>query len=161
MKHNEPLNEKEKTMNLDQIEEVTRLKNHRQKAIDLRKIVSKAVIGCAIEGQDVFSVISAEYVRAAIDCACTDSIIATEKKLSGLRVGVKNPEPTDVEGTAESWRSWAMMLQGAWLRELGGKLIRKSHFIDALVLTTREMREKAESRPKPEIKKTFWQRHLS
>lgn len=36
------------------------------------------------------------------------------------------------------------MLSNAWLRELGGKVFRKTHFIDALVLTTRWMRERSD-----------------
>ncbi len=32
----------------------------------------------------------------------------------------------------------------AWLRELGGKVLPKSHFIDSLVLTTRWMRERSD-----------------
>ena len=35
------------------------------------------------------------------------------------------------------------MYRRAWIRELGGKLIPKTHEIDALVLTTRRLRQDA------------------
>jgi hypothetical protein len=36
------------------------------------------------------------------------------------------------------------MYRNAWIRELGGTLFRKAHLIDALVLTTRDMKNKAD-----------------
>lgn len=45
---------------------------------------------------------------------------------------------------AEDWRHEFNLYRTAWLRELGGKLIPKRHDIDAFVLTTRALRERAE-----------------
>ncbi len=43
------------------------------------------------------------------------------------------------------WQQELEMYQNAWLRELGGKLVPKHHFIDALVLTTRNLLESKKS----------------
>jgi HEPN domain-containing protein len=50
----------------------------------------------------------------------------------------------DAERLANDWRHEFNMYRTAWIRELGGKLIPKTHDIDALVLTTKALREKAE-----------------
>lgn len=57
------------------------------------------------------------------------------------------------EQKALDWQHEFNMYRRAWLRELGGKLIPKSHDIDAFVLTTRRMREELERlrRPVPMI----------
>jgi hypothetical protein len=43
------------------------------------------------------------------------------------------------------WKQELEMYQDAWLRELGGKAIPKHHFIDALVLTTRKLKEERDA----------------
>jgi hypothetical protein len=47
----------------------------------------------------------------------------------------------DAEGKAAEWESTLNMYANAWRRELGGRLSPKRHEIDALVKTTRELRE--------------------
>jgi hypothetical protein len=54
----------------------------------------------------------------------------------------------DNEQKALDWQHEFNMYRSAWLRELGGKLIPKAHDIDAFVLTTRALREKAEQAPR-------------
>lgn len=46
---------------------------------------------------------------------------------------------SDARQDAENWKSEYEMFANAWLREIGGKIIPKTHLIDALVLTTREV----------------------
>ncbi len=46
---------------------------------------------------------------------------------------------TDETREKQSWQNEFNMYRDAWLRELGNKLISKSHEIDALVLTTKQM----------------------
>jgi hypothetical protein len=50
----------------------------------------------------------------------------------------------DAERLAEDWRHEFNMYRRAWIRELGGNVIPKAHDIDALVLTTRALRERAD-----------------
>jgi len=48
-----------------------------------------------------------------------------------------------IEGLAkdrDEWKRDRQMFADAWLRELGGRVINKHHLIDALVLTTRDMK---------------------
>lgn len=47
----------------------------------------------------------------------------------------------DLMKEGEDWEAAANMYARAWQRELGGSLAPKRHFIDALVLTTRQLRE--------------------
>lgn len=49
----------------------------------------------------------------------------------------------DARADAKSWRDSYEMYVRAWFRELGGRIIRKSHQIDGLVLTTRHVVERA------------------
>lgn len=67
------------------------------------------------------------------DCALAET---------GIRVFEKKAQ--EAERRAEDWRHEFNMYRSAWLRELGGKLIPKRHDIDAFVLTTRALRERAE-----------------
>lgn len=45
------------------------------------------------------------------------------------------------EQRAKDWQHEFNMYRSAWLRELGGRLVPKTHEIDAFVLTTRRLRE--------------------
>lgn len=49
----------------------------------------------------------------------------------------------DAKKDAADWKREWEMYRDAWIRELGGNVMRKTHLIDALVLTTRKMREDA------------------
>lgn len=140
-------------MNVDSLEAATSYKNHIVKVKKLRENAASSMISCEINNTiDPFVFISAEPVRAAIDVACTDLIIELEEKLRKLGVRVNNPEPV-AEDKMENWKREAIMLRTAWLRELGNKLLPKRHFIDALVLTTRDLRERvAGPQPKGELK---------
>jgi hypothetical protein len=42
----------------------------------------------------------------------------------------------------DAWKHHAEMFQRAWLREIGGRVIPKSHLIDGLVITTRQFMSK-------------------
>jgi hypothetical protein len=50
-------------------------------------------------------------------------------------------ELADMTRQRDAWKREAEMYAAAWQRELGGRLVPKTHLIDALVLTTRRMRE--------------------
>jgi hypothetical protein len=65
----------------------------------------------------------------------------------GLRVLTTKLKTAKQE--AGDWKHEHLMFANAWKRELGGKLIPKTHLIDALVLTTRDMREELEQLRKP------------
>lgn len=59
------------------------------------------------------------------------------------RAQLAEARAADATKDADSWKKTAQMYADAWTRELGGAsaLIPKSHQIDALVLTTRKLRE--------------------
>jgi hypothetical protein len=52
-------------------------------------------------------------------------------------------EPVEARKVEEAWEQDFNMYRSAWIRELGGLVIPKHHDIDALVLTTRDQRERA------------------
>lgn len=99
-----------------------------------------------LEGRqmNVFGVISQEPIRAAVAVAAIDYVDKIDEELRTL--GVTPPRDIDrppQNDTVQQWKETAEMFQRAWLRELGGNLIPKTHFIDALVLTTRDVVERA------------------
>ena len=51
----------------------------------------------------------------------------------------------ELEQERDKWKSECNMYSQAWQRELGGKVYNKTHFIDALVITTRAMKNKLEA----------------
>lgn len=133
-------------MKLENLDDVTAFRNHRKRAADLREAARTGPITCTLHyfrAADPFSVISAEPVRQAIIEACTDFIAEIDGKLRALGVSTAHEPPPARD--ASSWKRDCEMFVRAWIRELGGRLIPKSHLIDALVLTTRQLREKAEA----------------
>ena len=127
-------------MNIEQLEEVTALRNYREQARKLYALALDELIAlrCGNDPMDAFSVISAEPIRAAVRDACIAYCIELETKLKSL--GVRIPDPTSpLDGTADEWRRTADMYCSAWSREMRGHLPRKRHLIDALVLGTRQL----------------------
>jgi len=134
-------------MKLDDIEEVIGLRNHRNLAVGLHEAARSGYLGDWTVQHDgrgfgVFAIISAEPIRQAVMHACSDFIVKTDARLRAL--GVEAPEHKASERDLASWKDEADMLARAWLRELGNRVFPKSHLIDALVLTTRDIRQKAE-----------------
>lgn len=127
-------------MKLDDVEQVTMLKSHRVAALNLRKASGAMLIEANVwdngKRRDVFSVLSAEPIRAAIFNECTVVIIKLEAELKALGVHISNTEPI-FEGTLESWRDTAHMYCSAWKRELGDHMGNKRHLIDAMVEGTK------------------------
>lgn len=86
-----------------------------------------------------------------------DDVNAYEQVIEGLKDDLARTETERVEHSTarykaeadlqrmtmdrDSWRREFDLYAKAWLRELGGKLVPKSHRIDALVVTTRQMKE--------------------
>lgn len=134
-------------MKLGDLDAVSALQRDREILLRTMKAAASGSFNAALwlEGEkiDPFGSISAEPVRQAIIEECKNTLAKVDGQLRALGVHVKDAfEPDD--GDAAAWRRTAEMYARAWVRELGGSLIAKRHFIDALVLTTREMRQKAE-----------------
>jgi len=130
-------------MELTDLETITALNKEREELIKLRQENETHEPQTFIAGQGISSLIPSEIVRAAIYHALHERLVAIDSKLFSLGVRVGNHHIARA-GDAAAWQRESDMFKGAWLRELGGKLINKSHFIDALVLTTREMKERDE-----------------
>ena len=81
-------------MTLDDIDEVTALRNYRRRAIHLRGLAQSSPIECSFAAGDAkidpFSVISSMPVREAIMSACTAEIAEYDKRLGEL--GVEIPQ---------------------------------------------------------------------
>jgi hypothetical protein len=111
-------------MNLDSINEIVRLRDQRsraQRAIALMRMGASTSLTVIEDGGNVFEtfdLLSSNLVPEQTIEAVSKELYATRRDLD--------------------------MYRNAWLRELGGTLVRKRHLIDALCLTTAEMRSKAE-----------------
>jgi hypothetical protein len=67
-----------------------------------------------------------------------------ERVVGGLALIAKlKAELDEAQEKVKSWEQDFNMYRRAWIRELGGLVIPKHHDIDALVLTTRDQREKS------------------
>lgn len=77
-------------MKLGNLDEVTAMSNHRRKALELFAASESGLIECQLRYQgdrlDVFSVISADPVRAAIRKACSEYIAEIDKRLADFGV---------------------------------------------------------------------------
>lgn len=135
-------------MNIEAFITVAKLHEERSRALNLLEAAKTGSLGGLHiwhngDCYETFDIISNEPVRQAVIEAAIDLLVATNKRLADL--GVRTP-PFDVpEMDAAGWRRTAEMYLRAWLRELGGKLYPKSHLIDALVLTTQEMKKRADA----------------
>jgi len=89
-----------------------------------------------------------EYVSLAVDSGATqrledyDAVIqkareaAASKRPSGL-VSVLISEIVRLNELVVDWKREFLMYRNAWMREIGGITVHKSHDIDAFVLSTR------------------------
>jgi HEPN domain-containing protein len=62
-------------------------------------------------------------------------------ELAETGIKVFEQRAKQAEQLAQDWQHEFNMYRSAWIRELGGKVIPKTHDVDALVLTTRTLRE--------------------
>lgn len=79
-----------------------------------------------------------------------DELLARDKTIADL-TRARNQEAikrAEAEREVAAWKSTQEMYVTAWLRELGGRIIHKTHQIDGFVLTTRKMREDLEAAKK-------------
>lgn len=97
--------------------------------------------------------VSEEYLRQSVIESAYEAIASFDKSLNAL--GVSTPRAHPQPETLDQWKRAAEMYLRVWLRELGGKVRNKSHLIDALALTTEEMREKAELHSVPVVPKAM------
>lgn len=133
---------------MDSLREIKTLTIQRERALELRAAANTGVgqLTCKIvlAGRVLKAVgdpMSETYLRQALIEGCTDTIIAVEARLIALGVHVHPAEP-EALASAEGWKRQAGMYQMAWSRELGPRN-RKAHFIDELVVGTRELRAAA------------------
>ena len=77
---------------------------------------------------------------------CRISRVITADEFDRLRTELAKvtAERDQARRDAKAEKASADMYANAWVRALGGKLIPKSHHIDACVLTTRMMRQRLE-----------------
>lgn len=135
-------------MKIESIEEVLTLRNERAAALKLRDGVWNGLLGnfdVWIEGErhQVLSTVSEKYLRAAISYNAEALVDSIDQRLRELGVSTPRLERSKPP-TVEAAMSELKMYQNAWLRSLGGSIRNKRHLIDALVVTTEEMRDLAQ-----------------
>jgi hypothetical protein len=109
----------------------------------------KHPLGKLPEGKGLWEVchVGCEYPQGDCSCYCGINCEPEAAPLSG-EGGERNPledklaelqgQLNEAKKDAESWKHHWQMYRDAWVRELGGWTIPKSHEIDSLVLTTRK-----------------------
>lgn len=84
-------------MNIEDIDRVETLRNFRDKAMRLREDAPCRMIECTLGGKgglDVFSVIEATSIRAAIIATCNEKIQKYEAELTALGVTFESYLPS-------------------------------------------------------------------
>lgn len=161
-------------MNLDNIPEIVRLRNQRDRAhqtISLMRASTSAHLTVMDQDEkvfDTFDLLSPHLIRGAVAMVAMQELEVIESRLRQLGVSLpaKEPEPEQtVEALTKeltATRRDLDMYRNAWERELGGNLAPKRHLIDALCVTTAQMREKAEKfSSKPTVTKVEHDRRVT
>ena len=86
-----------------------------------------------------------------IDDSTTDEEIQTTVMRDNLRMGKATLDDraqrcsrcADLENDRDGWKRQYEMYRSAWLREIGGVIVRKSHEIDGFVLRTQQIYQQA------------------
>lgn len=73
-------------MKIEDIDRVKALSKYRERAVALRDKAFCSVIGCNVDGIDVFSIIPAALIRQAIKDACNAEIQKWEAELTELGI---------------------------------------------------------------------------
>ncbi len=151
-------------MNLENIEKIARLRDQRNIALTLTRAISEGSLAnfdFSFEGRlyHLPAYLNEPFLRAAISYAAEKELVAIEAELRSL--GVRLPDRENPPPTVDEAMSELKMYQKAWVRELGGSIFAKRHLIDALVLTTREIREKANRYRKDVVPKDVHDRRVT
>jgi hypothetical protein len=86
-------------------------------------------------------------IAAQVGAAPCPYIQGDHCELAEVGLRVLEQKWREAEKLAGDWKQDSNMFSRAWLRELGGKVVNKTHLIDALVLTTQDIvREREEFR---------------
>lgn len=142
-------------MQLDNIDAIKSLRDQRSRVyqvIALMRSGTSAHLTVMHDGEvyETFDLLSPPLVRGAIVMAAQQELDVIEDRLRGLGVTLpaKEAEPEQtVEGLNKELQLTLRdldMYRNAWARELGPHMGRKRHLIDALVVGTERMREKAD-----------------
>ena len=145
-------------MNLDNLDEITRLRGQRDYALKLTKAISAGDLGdfhVWIDGQQLkfLPFVNEPFIRAAISYAAEMELDIAEKRLKEL--GVSMPRRDETVPTVEIAMSQLKMYQNSWVRALGGSVRNKRHLIDALACTTEDLRKKAMMHSGPVVAKAL------
>lgn len=145
-------------MNIDNVDEIVRLRDLRHKAATVVTLMRRGeFLGLTVMDSNggVFettNLLSQNLLRGAVAQVAQEEIRVTNERLAQLGVSIPKherdePEPQTVEALNKDLgetRRELDMYRNAWLRSLGGKVKPKAHLIDALVITTEEMKSRAD-----------------